>query len=102
MSRVFVAFAFALSIACCTPAHSQTSPAVSHCHADKISNTRGLGIRLGSGLIYRAFPGTGGRMSAWLPLDRVTVCRIGGGAVQITNLSKRGQTVKALRVNSLP
>lgn len=34
----------------------------------------------------------------WRPLDRLTICPIGGGAVTITNLTEKGEQVRAFRV----
>ena len=68
------------------------------CYSDKIINTNGMRIRLGSGQVFNGYPGTGRLTSVWLPLDKVTVCYLGGSAVAITNISRKNQTVKALRI----
>jgi hypothetical protein len=72
--------------------------AVPPCYSDKIINTDGVRIRLGSGQTFKGYPGTGQITSTWLPLDKVTVCYLGGAAVEITNTSQKDQTVKALRI----
>jgi hypothetical protein len=72
--------------------------AAPHCRDDMVSDTNGVLISLGSGLAYEAYPGSQSILSTWMPLDKVTVCRIGGNAVHITNKSKRNQSVNALRI----
>jgi hypothetical protein len=69
------------------------------CNADRISNTNGAAIRLQSGQLYQAFPGSSPKLANWLPLDKVTVCQLSGAAVQITNIDERNQVIKAMRVN---
>jgi hypothetical protein len=68
------------------------------CYSDKVIDTNGLTITLGSGQSFHNYPGTGRLTSVWLPLDKVTVCYLGGAAVAITNISRNNETVKALRI----
>jgi hypothetical protein len=91
-SRLLLLAAVLLSIA------SAQAIALPPCYSDKVINTNGLRIRLGSGQIFNGYPGTGHLTSMWLPLDKVTVCYLGGGAVKITNTSRKNQTIKALRI----
>jgi hypothetical protein len=96
MTWIFRAVWLLLGIAA-AQAQSQTA-ASQPCWQDKISNTNGIQIKLQSGLSYQAYPGSQSKLSSWLPLDKVQVCRLGGSAVQVTDLSKGGQSVKALRL----
>ena len=91
-SGLFLLAVFLISVA------SQQAFALPPCYNDKVSNTNGLLITLKSGQTFRGYPGTGRLTSVWLPLDKVTVCYLGGSAVEITNKSKNNQTVKALRI----
>jgi hypothetical protein len=75
---------------------SQSTGMSSPCRADKVLNTNGVYIKLASGQVFQAYPGNGPALSGWLPLDKVSVCKIGGTGVQITNLSKNGASVNAL------
>ena len=93
MSRLFIAAWLMLGIA---GAQAQTTTIP--CRPDKISNSSGLIIALSSGQNFRAYPGSQGTLSGWLPLDKVTVCGIGGSAVSITNSSRKYQSVKAVRI----
>ena len=56
----------------------------------------GIAVNPASGQVFQAYPGNGPALSGWLPLDKVSVCKIGGTGVQITNLSKNGASVNAL------
>jgi len=94
MIRVFCAVWLALGVA---GAQAQAS-GKAHCRGDMVSDTSGLLISLNSGLAYEAYPGSEAKLDDWLPLDKVTVCRIGGDAVHITNASKRNQSIDALRI----
>ncbi len=68
------------------------------CHNDTVQESPGVVLSLSSGQTYQVFP-TDNRISmAWLPLDKLIVCQIGGSGVQITNISKRGEKVRALRI----
>lgn len=99
MKRIIIGL-FSLAVAA-APVAAQAQTSNLPCHADKILNTDtgGAWIRMGSGQFFRVYPGGGRLVSSWLPLDKVTVCAIGGNAVTITNLSKKNQMVKALRQN---
>ena len=90
---IFAGLIFALS---CGQALAQSNATVPACYNDKISNSSGLMIRMQSGQIFQAYPGSAGKMASWLPLDKVQICYIGGSAVQITDLSSKKQ-IKALR-----
>ncbi len=93
MSRIFLAAWLAIGLA-----NAQAQPSGSPpCRGDKILNAAGLLITLRSGQAYNAYPGSQALMSMWEPLDKVTVCGIGGSAVQITDLSHKNETVKAFR-----
>ncbi len=96
MTRVFCAIWLFLGIA---GAQAQSQTAASQpCWRDKISNANGIQISLQSGLAYQAYPGSQPVLSRWFPLDSVEVCRLGGSSVRITDLSKRRQSLKALRI----
>jgi hypothetical protein len=102
MTRICFAICLALGIASAQAqtmgqtAMSQSTGMSSPCRADKVLNTNGVYIKLASGQVFQAYPGNGPALSGWLPLDKVSVCKIGGTGVQITNLSKNGASVKAL------
>ncbi len=96
MSRIFVIAGFVSALAC-GQALAQKNANSPVCYNDKMLNTNGLFIRTGSGAIFRSYPGSSGRLGSWLPLDKISICRIGGNAVEITNLSRKNQQVKALR-----
>jgi hypothetical protein len=69
------------------------------CHADEIAvaDSAGTRISMNSGQYFTVYPGEDANVKFWEPLDRVTVCELGGSAVRITDLSHRDQSVKALR-----
>ena len=69
-----------------------------NCRNDRVSDSNGILIGLSSGLAYQGYPGSQNRLSTWLPRDKVTVCRLGGDAVQITDLSRNSERIKALRI----
>ena len=76
------------------PAAAQSSA----CMDAVISNSNNSVIALRNGQKYQVFPGTGGRIAAWLPGDKVTLCRTGGSAYVITNTSRGNGTAKVLRM----
>ena len=78
------------------PALAQTNSSVPACYNDKVLNSNGLIVRMGSGQVFQGYPGSGGRLATWMPLDKVKICPIGGSAYQITDLSNNKQ-IKALR-----
>jgi hypothetical protein len=80
----------------CGPAMAQSNANLPPCSNDQVLNTNGLMIRMGSGLIYQAYPGSSGRLSSWLPLDKLKICPLGGSAYKITDLNNNKQ-VNALR-----
>jgi hypothetical protein len=80
----------------CGPALAQSSANGSACYNDQVSNSGALIIRMGSGQIFKAYPGSAGKLATWLPLDKVKICPLGGASYEITNLSNNRQ-VKALR-----
>jgi hypothetical protein len=96
MSRILAIVGLVSALAC-GHAFAQANANSPVCYNDKMLNTNGLFIRTGSGLVFQAYPGSGAKLSSWLPLDKISVCRIGGSAVEITNLSRKNQQVKALR-----
>lgn len=67
------------------------------CYKDRIRTSPGILLFLTSGLKYEVYPGDSRISSSWLPLDRLLVCQIGGAAVEITNLDRRNEQIKALR-----
>jgi hypothetical protein len=99
MKRIFIGL-FSLAVAAApVAARAQTSNLP--CNPDKILNTDtgGAWIRMASGQYFKVYPGGNRLVVSWLPLDKVTVCALGGSAVSITNLSEKNQMVKALRQN---
>jgi hypothetical protein len=102
MSRISIIVGFVLVLGCGqayaqnntnSGENSATSPV---CYNDKIINTNGQSIRMNSGQVFQAFPGSNPTLSGWLPLDKVKICRLGGSGYEITDLAKNNQ-VKALR-----
>lgn len=68
------------------------------CYSDTVQTSPGIFLALSSGQTYQVFP-TDNRISmAWLPMDRLTVCQIGGAAVEITNTTEKDEKVRALRI----
>jgi hypothetical protein len=70
------------------------------CNQDYIgvADSSGNVIRLRSGQLFEVFPGQNRKVIFWQPLDKVTVCAIGGAASRITNLDPRkGGSVEAIR-----
>ncbi len=97
MTQICFAICVALGVATAqAQTMGQTTGMSAPCRSDKVLNTNGVYIKLASGQIFQAYPGNGPALSAWLPLDKVTVCRIGGTGVRITNLSKQNSSVQAL------
>ncbi len=96
MSRIFVIAGLILAIGS-SHAFAQSNDSSQACYNDNIINTNGRSIRTGSGLTFQSYPGSSATLSFWAPLDKITVCRLSGSAVEITNLSKKDQQVKALR-----
>ncbi len=68
------------------------------CHGDTVQESPGVVLALSSGQTYQVFPADNRISMMWLPLDRLSVCPIGGAGVEITNVSERGEQVRALRV----
>lgn len=89
----FVLLAAVSLLILCGHAQAQT------CWNDKVRNSAGDVLALSSGQVFRVYPGASRITSMWLPLDKLTVCPIGGTAVEITNISQKNQQIKALRSN---
>jgi hypothetical protein len=68
------------------------------CYADTVQTSPGLVMDLGSGQTYHVYPTDNHISMNWLPLDRLTVCPIGGSAVELTNISQKNQKVRAVRI----
>jgi hypothetical protein len=66
------------------------------CHPDAVSTAPGLYLFTQKGQAFEIFPGQQGRTETWLPTDRLTVCRMGGGAYELTNTGRHGEHVEAL------
>jgi hypothetical protein len=96
MGRMFLLAGLVLAFGC-GEALAQSNPPSPVCYNGKIVNTNGSKIRMDSGQVFQAYPGSNSKLSFWTPLDKVSICHIGGAAVEITNESKAGQSVKALR-----
>jgi len=96
MSRIFVIAGLGFALAC-GHAFAQTNANSPVCYTDKVRTTNGSIITTGSGQIFKPYTGSSAKLSFWLPLDKISICRIGGSAVEITNLSRKNLQVKALR-----
>jgi hypothetical protein len=82
----------------CTPGRTA---AQTPCHADMVQTSSGPLLALSSGQTYQIFPTDIRRTAFWLPLDKLTVCPIGGSGVAITNLTAKTQPVRALQIFNL-
>lgn len=96
MSRIFVIVGLVAALAC-GHAFAQNNASSPVCYNDKVRTTNGSVITTASGQIFKPYTGSSARLSFWQPLDKISICRIGGSAVEITNLSRKIQQVKALR-----
>jgi hypothetical protein len=72
--------------------------AATPCHNDRVQTSPGVILPLSSGLLYQVYPTDNHISMMWLPQDRLTVCPIGGSAVAITNLSKKNEKIRAVRI----
>jgi hypothetical protein len=72
--------------------------ATAPCHSDRVQTSPGVILPLSSGLTYQVYPTDNHISMLWLPLDRLTVCPIGGAAVEITNLSRKNERIRAVRI----
>jgi hypothetical protein len=95
MGRMFLLAGLVLAFGC-GEALAQSNPSSPVCYSGKVVNTNGSSIRMESGQVFRAYPGSNAKLSFWTPLDKVSICHTGGAGVEITNKSKGNQTVKAL------
>jgi hypothetical protein len=72
------------------------------CHADMVQDTSsGPLLSLSSGQTYQIYPTDIRSTLFWLPLDKLTVCPIGGSGVQITNLTAKTKPIRALQIFNL-
>jgi hypothetical protein len=72
--------------------------AATPCHSDRVQTSPGVILPLSSGQTYQVYPTDNHISMLWLPLDQLTVCPIGGAAVEITNLSKKNERIRAVRI----
>jgi hypothetical protein len=75
--------------------------AESPCHADMVQTSSGPMLALSSGQTYQIFPTDIRSTAFWLPLDKLTVCPIGGSGVEITNLTAKTKPIRALQIFNL-
>jgi hypothetical protein len=68
------------------------------CHNDAVQTSPGVILPLASGQTYQVYPTDNTISMMWLPLDKLTVCPLGGAAVEITNLSRKAEKVRAVRI----
>jgi len=66
------------------------------CHQDSVSTAPGTYLFTQKGQEFEIFPGQQGRTATWLPTDRLTVCRLGGSAFELTDTGRHGEHVEAL------
>jgi hypothetical protein len=69
------------------------------CHNDRVQTSPGLVLPLASGQIYQVYPTDNHISMNWRPLDKLLVCPIGGGSVEITNMTEKDEKVSAQRLN---
>jgi hypothetical protein len=74
---------------------------VGPCHRDTVQTSPGLILSLSSSQTYQVFPTDNHISMTWLPMDRLIVCPIGGAAVEMTNSTKKGAKIRALRIFNL-
>jgi len=60
-------------------------------------DSAGTSLSIDAGWFFQVFPGQDPAVKFWEPLDKLTVCRIGGAAYTITDLGRRGAHVEAVR-----
>lgn len=97
MKRV-TAMALILLLGCEAACSTGKTAAVTPCHRDTVQTSPGIILPLSSGQTYQVYPTDNHISMNWLPLDRLIVCPIGGGAVEITNISEKGEKIRALRI----
>jgi hypothetical protein len=68
------------------------------CHADEVRTSPGVFLPLASGQLYQVYPSDNTISMLWRPLDRLVVCPTSGAAVTITNMTEKGETVRAVRI----
>jgi hypothetical protein len=62
------------------------------CRDDAVQEATSPYLIAKSGWTFKLFPGNDLRISGtWLPMDRLTICRLGGSAYEITNLDRHGE-----------
>jgi hypothetical protein len=103
MRKTFLALCFVLAglqQAAAQPAPLPATGPQPDCYAAKLRNSSGVFLSLTNGLRFQVLPGAGRTaVTAWLPLDKLQVCRRNGSSYQITNLSRpRPSVVEGLRL----
>ena len=81
-------------------AHGHTA-AQAACYADAVQTSPGFFLPMASGRLFQVYPTDNQISMAWRPLDKVIICPIGGGAVEITNTTEKGAKVKAIQLFSV-
>ncbi len=71
------------------------------CHNDQVQTSPGMILPLASGQTYQVYPTDNKISMTWLPADRLVVCPIGGGAVEITDRSAKNEKIRALQIFNL-
>jgi hypothetical protein len=82
----------------CSPVRPAASVA---CHTDTVQTSPGVILPLGSGQTYQVYPTDNTISMMWVPLDKLIVCPIGGAGVEITNVSRKNEKIRALRIFNL-
>jgi len=72
--------------------------AVTPCHGDTVQTSPGLILPLSSGQTFQVYPTDNHISMMWLPMDKLTLCPIGGTGYEITNLSQKDEKVRAVRI----
>ena len=75
--------------------------AATPCHSDRVQTSPGVILPLSSGQTYQVYPTDNKISMMWLPADRLIVCPIGGGAVEITDRSAKNEQIRALQIFNL-
>jgi hypothetical protein len=71
------------------------------CHNDRVETSPGVILPLASGQTYQVYPTDNKISMMWLPADRLIVCPIGGGSVEITNRSAKNEKIRAAQIFNL-
>ena len=93
VAMLFV-FLLSLQTACSLGQRAADVP----CHNDMVETSPGVILPLSSGQTYQVFPTDNHVSMMWQPLDKLSICPMGGTGVTITDLSDKNEKVRALYI----